>query len=178
MGATSISDRYAKAREALATYDNVQYWGITGTEANVARYEVVDALRSLIESPPVVESPEKIAERIMIERVGEADPTAEYTTDGAEILGMIAGGIHAGIQAAWESWEPETGAVSQDDTPEGWLMTLKEYRQWVRSHDDHWTIYENLYGVEQANFNLDGCIEQDYWDGPESWAFPFKEKEA
>lgn len=40
--------------------------------------------------PTVQRTPEQIAEAVMLAQVGEANPAVTYTTDGAEILRMIA----------------------------------------------------------------------------------------
>lgn len=174
MSATSSSDRYAKAREAAAGLDAVIHrLDIDPYDHNhrVRAIRARSALLSLITPPPTLESPEQIAERIILER-GLSSSREEWEIE--ELREHLSVAVHAGIDAAWESWEPETGAAAQGDTPEGWPMTLEEYRRWASSHWNYRQVYFDLYDKDDP----EASIEQDYWDGPDSWAFPVAEKEA
>lgn len=96
MTATSSSDRIAAAREALnATQRGNSARGIA--EANKHIADLSAALRALIEPPAIEESVPDIVERVLGESRG-VRPT-------------VTRAVEAGIQAAWESWEPETANV-------------------------------------------------------------------
>lgn len=95
--ATSSSDRIEAARKALADWDSTSPTYQDGLASGLA-----EALRALIESPATMESPEQIAERVMYSEPVPHDRTL------AEWRQKIAEGVQAGIQAAWQSWEPET----------------------------------------------------------------------
>lgn len=117
---TSASDRYEAARKVLAAFEGEVLEG-QGSYA----WTLADALRALITPPSVGESEEQIAEqiaeRVMVNQVGEANPEGEYTTDGAEILGMIRSGVFAGIQTAHETWEPEVAQRPSQEQMLRWL---------------------------------------------------------
>ena len=95
--ATSASERYDEAREALIFYD--------GNPSSIsARMRIVGALRALIEPPATVETPEQIAQRVTEEWAGRRD---EVILGRRDFEREIAAAVRAGILAAWESWEPE-----------------------------------------------------------------------
>lgn len=111
--ATSSSDRYAKAQGALAKYDaacaepddDPGYFKRTD-----AAIDLVEPLRALINPPATLETPGEIADRCMTHRghgpdrfgYGEA-----YTMRPVTARRIALEAAEAGIQAAWESWEPE-----------------------------------------------------------------------
>lgn len=122
--ATSTSDRYEAARKALADFDANEeaYHELPDGEQegrNYERYEdskldaadsLADALRAIIEPAATLEPPEQIAERILYSEPVSHDRTL------TEWRRKIAEGVQAGIQAAWNSWEPETAPCQITDT--------------------------------------------------------------
>lgn len=96
---TSSSDRYQAATAALAAHDDpsIEVVGADGYPliGSVERMEwVISQLRPVIESAPVTEPIADIAERVL------------YAQSGTQIRNIVAAAVEAGIQAAWESWEP------------------------------------------------------------------------
>lgn len=128
MTATSSSDRYEAAHKALAQYDENErdYHALPEREQEGRNYEdyednklaaadsLAEALRALIEPPTTNEEPHEVAARVLAQAQYRLDADAE-----ARVLGLMTSAVVAGIQAAWNSWEPETAATeSQDsDTP-------------------------------------------------------------
>lgn len=98
--ATSSSDRYAEARAALVEYD--AYCASKGVEPKGYAASLTSALRALITPPATEETPEAIAQRIMRPVMDQSIAHA-----ASRMPGLIESAVRAGIQAAWESWEPE-----------------------------------------------------------------------
>jgi len=97
VAATSASDRLRGAREALAEYDAKDYMdSATETAENFA-----ELLRELVTPADIIESPKQIAARLYQEARLPLRPT------GGAIRDLLATAVHAGIDAAWCSWEPE-----------------------------------------------------------------------
>ena len=144
MSATSSSDRIQAAREALRLALSRQAHMVPGDCRECDDLDVyISALRALIEPPATEEGPAEIAERIMRDQVGDADRAVTYTTNGAEILDMIAEGVQAGTLAGWESWEPETANIPnevyviQDEMGEVIDVTdNQEWAEWMTRDDE------------------------------------------
>lgn len=114
MTATSSSDRIQAAREALRTYDALceEPDNDPGFHDRIdALVEASDALRALIEPPATEEGPKEIAERIVREWMDAEianNPASTAPFDATKDLDtLLTKAVVAGIQAAWESWEPD-----------------------------------------------------------------------
>lgn len=97
--ATSSSDRYTEAREALAAFEHRIEIGYMPGEAEV---RLADALQALIEPATIAETPEKAAMRVYM-----SIHSFPWLVHGDAMRDLITRGYLAGIQAAWESWEPD-----------------------------------------------------------------------
>ena len=102
--AHSAGDRFAAAREALATFDNIEHWESTNTRAARARRGVADALRDLIEAEErtteiTQRTPEQIAEFVMLNTFPEG------TNGGARLADtpLMATARQAAVDAAREA---------------------------------------------------------------------------
>lgn len=113
---SSSSDRYDHAREALAHYtDLLDRIGdgkdVREQDETEAARDCAEALRALI-TPPATE--------------WTAEQTALYLADKHGVLSspvavaLATEAVHAGIQAAWESWEPE-------NAPGRIVATMEQY---------------------------------------------------
>lgn len=111
--ATSSSDRYEAARKALEAYDR-------GPHLRAVE-RVADALRALIEPSATGETPEQIAGTIADKYLLD---TLAYTNP--DVLAAITAAVHAGIQAAWESWEPENAPGHDQSWEYGWTWADKD----------------------------------------------------
>ncbi|MEV5068910.1 hypothetical protein MRBLMI12_000466 [Microbacterium sp. LMI12-1-1.1] len=102
--ATSASDRYEAARDALDNYDGCP----REMRDEFAPHDLADALRGLITPPATDETPQQIAARVRDRQDSpswEPDRAGRYTVQ--QVTLMMRAAVEAGIQAAWESWEPE-----------------------------------------------------------------------
>lgn len=103
--ATSASDRYDEARAALAQLERAYPEGIG---RGVTEQRAMNALRALIDPPATEETPEQIAHRLLattaLPKIGETIACTELEKITGE---AITRAVHAGIQAAWDSWEAE-----------------------------------------------------------------------
>ena len=104
----SASDRQDAARKALAAHDDpsIELIGSDGypLTGSVERADwVIDQLRELAEPAVTIETPEQIAMRVYM-----GIHSFPAIVDGDIMRDLIKRGIEAGIQAAWESWEPES----------------------------------------------------------------------
>lgn len=127
MTSTSSSNRYAEAREALRRYEIIGDRVPEDTDEVLEReydldqqaHVVVRALRALIEPSATDEGVDEMVESFRrrlylqgtIETLGGFP--LEKAGDGGARWDALYGeayrqGVQAGIQAAWESWEPET----------------------------------------------------------------------
>lgn len=106
---TSASDRYEAARKALAEYDTEKTKRYPYTAASES---MATALRALITPPGIHESEEQIVQRVLNE-----------TPDGANFneVDAIRMAVHAGIQSAHESWEPEVALRPTQEQMLRWL---------------------------------------------------------
>lgn len=170
MTATSSSDRYQAARDALAQLEteagivpfyrdnlalmmrpegfidgngelfesdavlhNMGRWA-EGMEAGIA------ALRSLIEPPATEETPESIADSFAkgdgepFDRVRRWLANDMVTPDEALSL-LIQHAYQAGIQAAWESWEPETAPGYEPEADPNTDAALRRVRAFLEEHE-------------------------------------------
>lgn len=93
--ASSSSDRVEAARKALARYDEHNE-PRSMNDARMQAYGLASALRALIEPPATLETPEEIAERILMVYSNILTPVQLMTT-----------AVRSGIDAAWGSWEPD-----------------------------------------------------------------------
>lgn len=126
MSATSSSARLDAARTALATYDSNEdtYHALPDAEQEGKNYEdyedgilanvhdLAAALRALAEPPPTVKA--------ITELATEAWHGATAHISGESIIfqrkdmvAMLEAAVRAGVQAAWESWEPETAIATE-----------------------------------------------------------------
>lgn len=100
--ATSSSDRYAEARAVLADFDTY------ALNELLTHFEdkLGDTLRALIEPPATDEPPEQIISDLF------------RRTWGMGLREALTLAVHAGIDAAWTSWEPENapGVVDTRET--------------------------------------------------------------
>lgn len=103
--ATSSSGRYTALRHALdvaeyrAEHHDANGFALVGS---VERSEFLfAAVKEFLAVTPVAEEPERIAARIWRSGHSQAIEACENET-----LALLASAVQAGIQAAWESWEP------------------------------------------------------------------------
>lgn len=102
--ATSASDRYDAARAALAQADEA----MTRAHEPVHVGRLVATLRALVEHPSTEQTIDQIAARIEVRL--DMSTLADYSMDAlsrSDISTALRDAVHAGIQAAWEDWEPE-----------------------------------------------------------------------
>jgi len=107
----SASDRQDAARKALEAYDKAgptcykSNDTVAGESYNAldALAAMADVLRDLTTPPVTIETPEQIAMRVYM-----GIHSFPAIVDGDIMRDLIKRGIEAGIQAAWESWEPES----------------------------------------------------------------------
>lgn len=123
--ATSASDRYDRARAALlaftnATPDN----GCNDFDRYRLALELADATRALIEAPETASLSDEETQRVYNTAYEAAMPEGiawrgtEFETAHAAARRAL---VNAGIQAAWESWEPEN-APGMVDTRETYTL--------------------------------------------------------
>lgn len=101
--ATSASDRYDAARDALAQADEAM--ARAHEPVHVGR--LIEALRALVEHPETHASPDQIAKRI--EARLDMSVLEDYSMDSlsrSDVGTAILEAVHAGINVAWQSWEP------------------------------------------------------------------------
>lgn len=126
--ATSASDRYERARAALASYDAIEGYGDSAHhERVVAAIDALDALRMLTEVPDVVSPSDEDAQRIYDAAFTAVMP-AGMIWHGVPFENAHAAArralVNAGIQAAWESWEPENAPGMVDTRPTYTIASL------------------------------------------------------
>lgn len=156
----SASDRLEAARRALATYESRHKrgpgfsLGLTDSDHPERNWSAKDsiemlaeALRALIQPPPVDNHPDDLA---------DAWATRLYERGTIEVLGMNSAifpaayreaylqGIRAGIQAAWETWEPEAAPTIDDNTD-----LIEDLRQ-IRDQRGDWRgVLDSLIGDDE-----------------------------
>lgn len=123
--ATSASDRYDAARALLAEWDaaaepddlGLHNAGGFGMHQNARIREV---LRALVEHPEVSETANDAAMRVWGSKAS-ADLVIATRPHHAEVIALLEAMWHAGINAGWESWEPEN-APGMVDTRETYTL--------------------------------------------------------
>ena len=113
--AQRVLDRHAEARAALAQYDAAvaEPDDDPGYHKRVdAALDCIEPLRALIEPPATEETVEQITQR-HFDLVAHGIVKGRGNTDRAQItwwglFDQVESAVRAGIQAAWESWEPES----------------------------------------------------------------------
>ena len=108
--ATSYSDRVEAARKVLAEYGTQKPNTITvsGTDGktgepikpysiNDVAAEMAEALRAMIEPEETTKTPAEIAKRVWRDGMKSEN----------SIQDLLVKAVEAGIQAAWNSWEPD-----------------------------------------------------------------------
>lgn len=114
--ATSYSERFEAARLALAAHDDPSI-AVTGADGfpligSVERAEwVIAQMRALAEPPATDEGPDQIAAGVL-DRYDSGKLSPETVSD------MLVLAVNAGIQAAWESWEPDSSFGADLPKPE------------------------------------------------------------
>ena len=102
--ATSASDRYDEARRALAEWDST-----SAAYSDALGPRLATALRSLIEPPATDEMPD--LHDVYSRAHRRALPNEDGPYSAADLDRAGSAGLEAvyltGIQAAWNSWEPE-----------------------------------------------------------------------
>jgi len=103
--ATSASERYEKARAILARYDAIDSDDDPGYHDRVdAAIDGLGALRAFIEPAATDESVNEIADRLS-GTVGYHDGQVMF--GNVDVRNLLTRAVLAGIQAAWNSWEPD-----------------------------------------------------------------------
>lgn len=152
---TSSSDRYEAARKALAIFDAPH----PDDEHAIATARVTAALRALVEPPATLQTPEQIAEAFAADLLnrGTVEVLGGFPLvkagDGGKRWNIVYGeahrqGVLAGIQAAWESWEPESapGLVPEPVDAQriaGWRADM-ESGDTDRLLDAFWAMLEHI----------------------------------
>ena len=111
--ATSYSDRVEAARKVLAEYgaESPRTIGTSGVNSktgepvkpysiNDVAAEMAEALRAMIEPEGTTKTPAEIAERVWRDGMKSEN----------SIRDLLVKAVEAGIQAAWNSWEPDDHA--------------------------------------------------------------------
>jgi len=108
--ATSYSDRVETAQWAIRAYEKIDGW--TAPEDRDERYsDLAEALRAMIEPAPTFGTPAEVAAGIMATR-----HIKDYqSVSGSEVRQMLTEAVEAGIQAAWQSWEPDDYAPEPEE---------------------------------------------------------------
>ncbi len=99
--ATSASSRSQALRAALEIYDQVHARPERNDLDMVAAANVIQAARNLIDAPDTFAAAHEAADRIFTQCHSLGIEAHEN-----EAKAMIEEGYQAGVQAAWESWEP------------------------------------------------------------------------
>lgn len=157
--ATSSSDRYEAARAALTEYRGPDVYTVHSDNPS-ERYDVLDAaevlaaaLRSLIEPPATEETAGEIANRLVSTYEWPYSERREFRAD--ELAEVLEEAVHAGIQAAHESWEPDAYAEAPTLSREfiegvtGTTLTVAQYSR-VLGAVPHSSIPEALGVIVQA----------------------------
>jgi hypothetical protein len=128
MNATSSSDRYDAARKVLQRFDKIGTADDPDAELMESAHLMAHILHTLIEPPATKETPEQIARSVIDSHVVPgAGSVSPMTRD------LMTAAVKAGIQAAWESREPENSPAPAFK-PEG---EPDEYRDmWGRIDDN------------------------------------------
>jgi hypothetical protein len=130
MNAKSSSDRHDAARKVLQRFDKIGTADDPDAELMESAHLMAHILHTLIEPPATEETASEVADHI-IETRHLADSREEWET--AELHDHLVAAVNAGIQAAWESWEPENSPAPAFK-PEG---EPDEYRDmWGRIDDN------------------------------------------
>lgn len=116
--ATSYSDRVEAAREALAEYNTQKpsTFAVSGIDSktgepikpysiNDVAAEMAEALRAMIEPEETTKTPAEIAERVWRDGMKSEN----------SIQDLLRKAVEAGIQAAWNSWEPDDYAPEPEE---------------------------------------------------------------
>jgi hypothetical protein len=128
MNATSSSDRHDAARKVLQCFDKIGTADDPDAELMESAHLMAHILHTLIEPPATKETPEQIAHTLLTSR-----DLQDERLDAADVLAVTTAAVKAGIQAAWESWEPEN-SPGPAFKPEG---EPDEYRDMWRRIDDN-----------------------------------------
>ncbi|UOE45940.1 hypothetical protein [Agromyces larvae] len=110
--ATSYTARMDAARAALAGYDEAAK---AGTPHFRHASRIAAALRALIEPPATDENAEAVAVRVALD-YSKREPfrAARLAEVSSSVKQIATAAVHAGIQAAWESWEPDDYAPAPE----------------------------------------------------------------
>lgn len=110
--ATSASERVSAARDAIGEWSKLDR-AYSGDGRPWPRGDkLADALRGMVESAEIVKTPEALAHDVYM-----GIHSFPWPVDGDAMRDLLARGIRAGIQAAWESWEPADVVKTDDSRP-------------------------------------------------------------
>lgn len=100
----SYSDRVARAQRVLAEYEGRDGW-MAPDDRQKARAEMAEALRAMVEISEVRETPAEIAKQVWRDGMKSEN----------SIQDLLVKAVEAGIQAAWNSWEPDDYAPEPEE---------------------------------------------------------------
>jgi hypothetical protein len=138
MNATSSSDRHDAARKVLQRFDKIGTADDPDAELMESAHLMAHILHTLIEPPATKETPEQIADTAFkLSHIASGGlrfhHSSTYMIEHDTLKRMMVEAVQAGIQAAWESWEPENSPAPAFK-PEG---EPDEYRDMWRRIDDN-----------------------------------------